>query len=219
MKIMVTSFKKSHAGIAAVSAANPAAGHCWPIPPPEVPGHSQESLDQCLVGSLLPSPGSCCTQGCVCALQESIYPVLCKFSSSMAGLMAASSMRAYAIPKSAAPSPSLPHPEHLPLWPSTADQYLRRRYSNTVLTQSHQTQTQNITMDLEPESTIANCEPNPAYWVFLIIQFYWNSVTPIHLHVVFGCFHAGTWMAHKAKSIICSFTEKALTPDLNILKY
>ena len=88
------------------------------------------------MGSLLPSPGSWCTQGCVCALQESISPVLCKLSSSMAGLMATSSMRAYAIPKSAAPSPSLLHPEHLPLWPPTADQYLHRRYSNTVLSQS-----------------------------------------------------------------------------------
>ena len=32
-----------------------------------------------LVGSLLLSPGSWCTQGFVCALQESVTPVLCKF--------------------------------------------------------------------------------------------------------------------------------------------
>ena len=30
-------------------------------------------------GSLLLSPGSWCTQGSVCALQESVSPVLCKF--------------------------------------------------------------------------------------------------------------------------------------------
>ena len=32
----------------------------------------------CLVGTLLLSPGSWCTQGFVCALQESVFPVLCK---------------------------------------------------------------------------------------------------------------------------------------------
>ena len=31
------------------------------------------------MGSLLLSPGSWCTQGVVCALQESVSPVLCKF--------------------------------------------------------------------------------------------------------------------------------------------
>ena len=50
-----------------------------PLPPPETPGHSRASLDQSLVGSLLLSPGSWCTQGFVCALQESVSPVLCKF--------------------------------------------------------------------------------------------------------------------------------------------
>ena len=37
------------------------------------------SLSQSLVGSLLLSPGSWCTRGVVCALQESVSPVLCKF--------------------------------------------------------------------------------------------------------------------------------------------
>ena len=45
----------------------------------ETPGHSQASLGQSLVGSLLLSPGSWCTQGSVWALQESVFPVLCKF--------------------------------------------------------------------------------------------------------------------------------------------
>ena len=75
MKIMVTSFKRSHAR----TAPNPLAGHHWPTPRPEIPGHSQGSLRQSLVGSLLLSPGSWCTQGSVCALQESVSPVLCKF--------------------------------------------------------------------------------------------------------------------------------------------
>ena len=47
--------------------------------PPETPGHSRASLGQSLVGSLLLSPGSWCTRCSVCALQESVSPVLCKF--------------------------------------------------------------------------------------------------------------------------------------------
>ena len=77
MKIMGTSFKRSHACTATLSVPNPAAGHRQPMPLPETPGPSWACLGQCLVGSLLFSPGS--TQGFVCALQESVSPVLCKF--------------------------------------------------------------------------------------------------------------------------------------------
>ena len=45
--------------------------------------NSQVSLGQSLVGSLLLSPESWCTQGLVCALQESVSPVLCKSGGSM----------------------------------------------------------------------------------------------------------------------------------------
>ena len=79
MKIMVTSFKRSHASTATHSAPDPAAGHHGPTPPLETPGHSWASLGQSLVGSLLLSPGSWCTQSSVCALQQSISPVLGKF--------------------------------------------------------------------------------------------------------------------------------------------
>ena len=48
-------------------------------PPLETPGHSQSCLGQSLLGTLLFSLGSWCTQGFVCALQESVSPVLCKF--------------------------------------------------------------------------------------------------------------------------------------------
>ena len=58
---------------------NPAAGHRQPTPLQETPGHSQASLGQSLVGSLLLSPGSLCAQGSVCALQVFISPVLSKF--------------------------------------------------------------------------------------------------------------------------------------------
>ena len=42
-------------------------------------GDSWASLGQSLVGSLLLSPRPWCTQVSVCALQESVSPVLCKF--------------------------------------------------------------------------------------------------------------------------------------------
>ena len=69
MKIMVASFKRFHARTATLSAANPATGHHQPMPPMETPGHSQANLGQSLVGSLLLSPGSWCTQGFVWALK------------------------------------------------------------------------------------------------------------------------------------------------------
>ena len=47
-------------------------------PPLETPGHSQASLGQSLVGSLLLSPGSLCTRFCLCPPRV-FFPVLCKF--------------------------------------------------------------------------------------------------------------------------------------------
>ena len=81
MKIMVSSFKRSYACTApSRNAPNFSAGHRQPTPPPEAPGHSQANLLQSLVGSLPLSPQSRCTPGFVCALQESVSPVLCQFS-------------------------------------------------------------------------------------------------------------------------------------------
>ena len=79
MKIMLTSFKMSCACSASLSVPKPAVGQHWSTPLLETPGHSQASLGQSLVGSLLLYPRFWCTQGSVCALQESISPVLCKF--------------------------------------------------------------------------------------------------------------------------------------------
>ena len=79
MKITAASFKMSLAYTASLNAPNPVAGHCQPTPPPETPGHSRASLSQSLVGSLIFSPGSWCTQGFGHVLQESFCPVLCKF--------------------------------------------------------------------------------------------------------------------------------------------
>ena len=76
---MTTYFNRSHACTATLSAPDNAAGHHGPMPPLETPGQSWASLGQSIVGSLLFSPGSWCTQGFVCALQKSVSPVLCKF--------------------------------------------------------------------------------------------------------------------------------------------
>ena len=54
-------------------------GHCRPTPLPETPGYPQAGLVQSLLGLLLLSLGSLGTQGFICALQESVSPVLCKF--------------------------------------------------------------------------------------------------------------------------------------------
>ena len=79
MKIKATSFKMFHACTATLSVPTPVAGHHQPKPPPESPGYSQANLHQFLLGSLLLFPGSWWTQDFVCALQESVFPVLCKF--------------------------------------------------------------------------------------------------------------------------------------------
>ena len=77
MKIMVTSFKRSHARIATLSAPNHAAGHHWPTSPLETPGHSQASLGQSLVESLFLSPGSWYIRFYLYPPRV-CFPVLCK---------------------------------------------------------------------------------------------------------------------------------------------
>ena len=61
------------------SSPQPAAGHRRPTPLLETSGHSRASLGQSLVGSLLLFSGPWYAQGSVCAIQESVSPVLCRF--------------------------------------------------------------------------------------------------------------------------------------------
>ena len=79
MKKMVTTLGRSCAGTIVLSAPDPVAGHHRPSPLPETPGHLQANPGQSVVGSLLLSPGSWCTQNFVSAHHESVSPVLCKF--------------------------------------------------------------------------------------------------------------------------------------------
>ena len=76
---MVTSFKRSLACTTTLSALNPRAGYCQPTPLPEAPGHSWASLSQSLCGVTSPFSWVLVHTGFVCALQESVSPVLCKF--------------------------------------------------------------------------------------------------------------------------------------------
>ena len=79
MKVMANSFRRSHTHTATLSTPNPQAGYTDPCLHWRLPDTQWASLGQSLVGSLLFSPGSWCTQGFVCALRESVSPVLCKF--------------------------------------------------------------------------------------------------------------------------------------------
>ena len=79
MVVMATFFKRTCTRTVVFSAPDPMVGHCQPMPLLGTPGHSQASLAQSLVRPLLLSPGSRCTQSFICALQESVSPVLWKF--------------------------------------------------------------------------------------------------------------------------------------------
>ena len=136
MKIMVTSFKRSQACTATLSAPNHAAGHHWPTSPLETPGHSQASLGQSLVESLFLSPGSWYIRFYLYPPRV-CFPVLCKFWQFYGGVngdflqegLCHTHLLHPAIPKS--PVPRAPAPVAVP-----ADPYLHRRCSNTVLSQS-----------------------------------------------------------------------------------
>ena len=104
---------------------------CWRLL--DIPGQVWVSLlwGQC---SFLLGPG---VHKVLFVPSRSLFPQSCVSSGSpMVGLLATSSKRAYAIPKSPAPSHTQGCSIPLPLWQSTADLYLHRRHSNTVLSVS-----------------------------------------------------------------------------------
>ena len=124
VKIMVTSFKRSHEPTATLSAPNPASGHHWPMPALETPGHSWASLSQSLVGSLLLSPGSQWKHKVLLVLSKSLFHLSCVSSgSSMVDLMVTSFRRAYSIPRSTAPRAPVPGAVHC--WPIPLQETLK----------------------------------------------------------------------------------------------
>ena len=111
MKIMATSFKSFHACTITLSDPNPAAGHHWPTPLLETPGYSRASLGQSLWGhcSFLLGPGA---HKVLFVPAKSLFPTCVNSGGSVVGLMATSSKRAYAIPRSTAhraPAPAAVH--------------------------------------------------------------------------------------------------------------
>ena len=124
MKIMATSFKRSNARIVILSAPDPAAGHHRLTPP----GHSQASLGL-LWGhcSFLLGPG---VHKVLFVPSKSLFPQSCVSSgSSLVGLMATSSKRAYATPRSVAPRAPCPCG-----WPKPPQETVK--HSKAGLTQS-----------------------------------------------------------------------------------
>ena len=115
MKKMATSFRRSHTHRATLRIPDPAAGHGWPTPPRETPGHSQASLDQSLVGSLLLSPGFWSHSVLFLCPPRVCFPSTLSSGSSMVGLMMTTSKKAYATPRSAVPRAPVPAAGHC--WP------------------------------------------------------------------------------------------------------
>ena len=101
--------------------------------PPRTPaftGDSWTPTGKSPVGSpLFLSPGFWCTRLCLCSPRV-FPPVLCKFWQ-LCGVV-----NGDLFPKGLIPYPGLLHPELLSLQQSTANPYLHRRHSNTVLSQS-----------------------------------------------------------------------------------
>ena len=126
MKIMATSFKRSHARTATLSAPNPAAGHCQhTLLQRPLDTHGQVWVSLLWVHcSFLLGPG---VYKVLFLPSRNLYPQSCVSSGgSMVGLMATSSKRTYAIPKCAAPRAPAPHQ-------STAQPYLLRRQTQFSL--------------------------------------------------------------------------------------
>ena len=124
MKIMATSFKRPHAGTAALSAPNPAAGHCRPTPHQRLLDAHGQVWVSLLWGhcSFLLGPG---VHKFSFVPSKSLFPQFCVSSGgSVVELMATSS-------KGLMAHPGQLHPEPLALWQATADLHLCRRHSNT----------------------------------------------------------------------------------------
>ena len=107
MKIMATSFKRSHARAAILSAPSPAAGHRRPTPPQRLLDTHGQVWVSLFWGhfSFLLGPD---VHKVLFVPSKSLFPQSCVSSGgSVVGLMATSSKRAYA-------RPGLLHPEPLP---------------------------------------------------------------------------------------------------------
>ena len=102
-----------------------------PLPTHASTGHSWASLGQSLVGSLLLSPGSWCTRFCLCPPRV-YFPVLCtlwQLYDGVSGDLLQEGLCHIQVCCTQSPCPC-------GVEQSTADLYLHRRWSDTVLSQS-----------------------------------------------------------------------------------
>ena len=112
IQVMATSFKRSHAGTVTLSAPIPEAGHCRPRPLPRLLDTHGQVWVSLLWGhcSFPLGPGM---HKVLFVPSKSLFPQFSVSSGgSMVGLMAASSKKAYATPRSAAskaPAPAAVH--------------------------------------------------------------------------------------------------------------
>ena len=123
MKIMATSFRRSHACTAAFSP--PSLHHCQPRPLPETPGHSQQVWISPLWGycSFLLGPWA---HKVLFVPTKSLFPQSCVISGgSMVELITTSFKKAYAIPMFAAPRAPDPAAGHF--WPIPPQQTLKHK--------------------------------------------------------------------------------------------
>ena len=154
------------------------------MPLPETPGHLQANLGQSLVGSQLLSPGSWYAQGFVCALQESVSLVLCKFWGLYGGVM---------------PYPGLLHPEPLPLGQSPAD-----------CTSTGDTQTQ-FCLSLCGVSgswcTQGSFEPSECLW------WVWGLILNVILPLLLSCWGFSFVLAHGLSFSAARYYFGVLTGD------
>ena len=112
MKLMATSFKRSHSDTATLSAPNPAAGHLHPTPLTETPGHSWASLGRLLWGHCSFFLGSGAHK-LLFVPSESLFPQSCVSSGgSVVRLMVTFSKRAYGSPRSETPRGPAPVAGH-----------------------------------------------------------------------------------------------------------
>ena len=130
MKTTVTSFKIFDASTVAHSAPDPRAGQQWPIPSLETHGHSQASMGQSLWGhfSFLLGPGE---HKVLFVPSKSPFPQsFVNSGGSMVGLMATSSKRAYAIPRSTAPRGPALAPAAGYCWPVPLQETSKHSYGS-----------------------------------------------------------------------------------------
>ena len=114
MKIMATSFKRPHALTATLHAPNPEADHCWPTPLPDSWTLTGKSGSASCEATPPFSWVLVCTRFCLCPLRV-CFPSPVSVLPAYGGLMATSSKRTYATPRSTRPRAPVPTAVHC--WP------------------------------------------------------------------------------------------------------